>query len=260
VSVRRGPDATNCWCPPSPALARHPRWPDRRWEWAGLVADNADFETPADLDLEARDRWFAQAIVASPAMFRRVEGGGSLYWLGARDEEGAYLDGGRDYRLSIPLPVPGSLFWSITIYDAQTRSQVQAEQNLAALRSLFELQHLPSAGTADLHFGPTAPTDDSGTWLQTVPGCGWFAYIRIYGPETPAFDGSWKPGISRPSPDPWPAPSRTTSRLGVPARAERGLRFRFSKRRSSIHVALGPATYGKCVVGSVGSSTRRCRA
>ena len=25
------------------------------------------------------------------------------------------------------------------------------------------------------------------------PGRGWFAYIRIYGPEAPAFDGSWKP-------------------------------------------------------------------
>jgi hypothetical protein len=23
---------------------------------------------------------------------------------------------------------------------------------------------------------------------------GWFAYFRIYGPEKPAFDGSWKPG------------------------------------------------------------------
>jgi len=78
-------------------------WPDRRWEWCGLVPDNADFETPAGLDLEARDRWFAQAIVASPAMFRRVEGGGSLYWLACRDATGAYLDGGRDYRLQVPL-------------------------------------------------------------------------------------------------------------------------------------------------------------
>lgn len=23
---------------------------------------------------------------------------------------------------------------------------------------------------------------------------GWFVYFRIYGPEAPAFDGSWKPG------------------------------------------------------------------
>jgi hypothetical protein len=27
-----------------------------------------------------------------------------------------------------------------------------------------------------------------------MPDTGWFAYFRIYGPEEPAFDGSWKPG------------------------------------------------------------------
>jgi len=168
-------------------------WPDRHWEWVGLVDDNADFETPAGLDLEARDRWFAQAIVASPAMFRRVEGGGSLYWLACRDSTGTYLDGGEQYRLSIPLPVPGQLFWSVTVYDAETRSQVQAEQGIAALRSLFELKDLPTDGTAELWFGPNAPAGAATAWIQTVPGRGWFAYIRIYGPEPPAFDGSWKP-------------------------------------------------------------------
>jgi hypothetical protein len=25
-------------------------------------------------------------------------------------------------------------------------------------------------------------------------GKGWFVYFRIYGPEQPAFDSSWKPG------------------------------------------------------------------
>jgi hypothetical protein len=169
-------------------------WPDRRWEWCGLVPDNADFETSAGLDLEARDRWFAQAIVASPAMFGRVEGGGSLYWLVCRDADGAYLDGGKEYRLSIPLPVPGKLFWSVTVYDAETRSQVQAEQGKAALRSLFELSDLPATGSAGLRFGPARPTGHDGCWIQTIPDRGWFVYIRIYGPEQPAFDGSWKPG------------------------------------------------------------------
>jgi hypothetical protein len=173
-------------------------WPDRRWEWVGLVPDNADFETPSGLDLEARDRWFAQAIVASPAMFRRVEGGGSLYWLTCRDGSGAYLDGGKDYQLSIPLPVPGKLFWSVTVYDAETRSQVQAEQGKAALRSLFELKDLPATGSAKLRFGPTPPNDGGGDWIQTLPNRGWFVYIRIYGPERPAFDGSWKPGDIEP--------------------------------------------------------------
>jgi hypothetical protein len=168
-------------------------WPDRQWEWVGLVPDNGTFETPAGLDLEARDRWFAQAIVASPAMFRRVEGAGSLYWLAARDGDGAWLDGGRNYRLEVPAPVPGKLFWSLTIYDAETRSQVKTDQDKAALRSLFELREVePDGGTIELRVGPDSPQGAEDRWIETTAGRGWFAYFRIYGPEAPAFDGSWK--------------------------------------------------------------------
>jgi hypothetical protein len=46
-------------------------WPPPRWEWVDLVPNAAQFETPDGIDLEARDRWFAQAIVTSPAMFHR---------------------------------------------------------------------------------------------------------------------------------------------------------------------------------------------
>lgn len=171
-------------------------WPDRQWEWVGLIGDNADFRTPWAVDLEARDRWFAQAIVTSPAMFRRTAGAGSLYWLAARDRTGAYLDGGKSYRLTIPSPVPGKLFWSVTIYDAATRSQVQTDQDKAALRSLFELKEASAVGSGPitLTFGPTPPAGDQSRWLKTTPGRGWFAYFRIYGPEGPAFDGTWKPG------------------------------------------------------------------
>ena len=31
-----------------------------------------------------------------------------------------------------------------------------------------------------------------GTWIQTLPGVGWFVYFRIYGPDGPAFDGTWQ--------------------------------------------------------------------
>ncbi len=134
-------------------------WRDRKWEWASLVPDSADFETLTGLDLEARDRWFAQAIVASPAMFRRIEGSGSLYWLGLRDHSGAYLDGDKSYKLSLPLPVPGKLFWSVTVYDAETRSQIQTDQDKAALRSLFELNDLVGSASVELHFSPTPPDD-----------------------------------------------------------------------------------------------------
>ena len=170
-------------------------WPDRTWEWAGLRPENGTFEREGSLDVEAKDRWFAQAIVASPAMFRRAVGQGSLYWLGHRDATGAYLDGSRSYTLRVPLPVPAGLFWSVTCYDAQTRSEVTADQDQAALRSLFDdLTPADGADHVDLHFGPTRPEGAEGRWIQTVPGRGWFCYFRIYGPAQPAFDGSWRPG------------------------------------------------------------------
>jgi hypothetical protein len=169
-------------------------WPDRRWEWAGLVPGSAQFETPWGMDLEARDRWFAQAIVTSPAMFRRSAGAGSLYWMADRDSTGVFLDGGKNYKLTLPQPVPGKLFWSVTIYDAATRSQVQTDQDKAALRSMFELKDVPTNAPVDLYVGPTAPKGNESHWIKTTPGKGWFAYIRIYGPEQAAFDKSWKPG------------------------------------------------------------------
>ena len=94
----------------------------------------------------------------------------------------------------MPQPVPDKLFWSITVYDAETRSQVNTDQGKAALRSLFELKDKRGSSSLDLYFGPTAPAGKEGQWIKTIPGKGWFAYVRIYGPEKPAFDGSWKPG------------------------------------------------------------------
>jgi hypothetical protein len=93
--------------------------------------------------------------------------------------------------------VPASLFWSVTCYDAQTRSEVIADQGKAALRSLFEDIAPDGTDSVDLYFGPTEPAEPDGVadrWIQTVPGRGWFCYFRIYGPEAPAFDGSWQPG------------------------------------------------------------------
>jgi hypothetical protein len=168
-------------------------WKDRQWQWAALRFEDGDFNTRSHLDTDAREKWFYQAVGASPAMFRRDASAGSLYWLGLRDRNGEYLDGGKSYKLSVPLPVPGKLFWSVTVYDADTRSQIQTGQGRAALRSLFELKDL-SGDAVDLYFGPKPPKEKEDRWIRTIPEKGWFAYFRIYGPERAAFDGSWRPG------------------------------------------------------------------
>jgi hypothetical protein len=169
-------------------------WPDRKWEWATLRPENGTFDTPSYKDLEARTKWFYQAQIESPAMFRRSAAAGSLYWLGTRDATGAFLDGRKTYRVTVPQPVPAKLFWSITVYDTETRSEIVTDQGKAALRSLFELKEKTGAGSLDLYFGPNAPSGHENEWIKTSPGRGWFTYFRVYGPEKAAFDGSWKPG------------------------------------------------------------------
>jgi len=170
-------------------------WKDRQWSWVPLrrmSPETKDYGTPAFLDLEATDNWFYQAYGASPAMGNRKIGAGSIYFAGFRDKSGAYLDGGKNYKLNVPGPVPGNLFWSATVYDAYTRSEIATDQERAAVRSLFEKPHANADGSYDLYFGPKAPAGKEGQWVKTIPGKGWFAYFRIYGPQAPAFDGTWK--------------------------------------------------------------------
>lgn len=168
-------------------------WPDRRWEWVALRPGNGDFDAESHADLVAREVWFHQAIGASPAQFRRQPGSGSLCWIAARDADGEYLDGRHHYRLTVPLPVPATHFWSVTVYDAETRSQIQTDQERAALRSHSELKDA-SGRAVELHFGPDSPAAGRTWWVRTIPGRGWFTYLRVYGPEQGAFDGSWRPG------------------------------------------------------------------
>jgi hypothetical protein len=62
---------------------------------------------------------------------------------------------------------------------------------------MFELNGA-APGKDELHLGPSEPGTEKTHWIKTIPGKGpgkgWFVYFRIYGPEAPAFDGSWKPG------------------------------------------------------------------
>jgi hypothetical protein len=168
-------------------------WRDRKWEWMALRFEGGDFMVGGHLDLEARDKWFYQALGASPAVFRREAGPGTLAWLATRDRTGAYLDGARRYTLAIPRPVPCARGWSLTVYDAETRSQIQTKQQRASLRSEVELAGAASDEPAVLIFGPTAPANGNAPWIQTRPGKGWFAYLRLHGPKGEALDGAWKP-------------------------------------------------------------------
>lgn len=168
-------------------------WPDRRWEWLVSSEGDGGYYERDFLRLSMRERWFYQATLETPKMFMHQAGSGSVYWLGNLDEHGEPLDGGESYRLRVPSPVPASQFWSVTVYDLHTRSEIHAPQFKPLITSLRDQLVPDGSGDVVLHFGPNPPADAAAPWVQTVPGAQWFAYFRMYGPQEAAFDGSWKP-------------------------------------------------------------------
>lgn len=49
-----------------------------------------------------------------------------------------------------------------------------------------------NGGRIELEVGNTQVLAGMISGIKTTPDRGWFAYFRIYGPEGPAFDGSWR--------------------------------------------------------------------
>lgn len=168
-------------------------WPDRRWEWVVYAEGNDGYYEADHLHLRVRERWFYQATLETPKMFMHEAGAGSIYWLAAADADGAPLDGSGSYRLRVPAPVPAGQFWSVTLYDLDTRSEIRTEQFKPVLTSLRDRLEPGPDGEIVLRFGPQRPDGEGVPWLQTDPDRQWFAYFRIYGPGAAAFDGSWKP-------------------------------------------------------------------
>jgi hypothetical protein len=116
---------------------------------------------------------------------------GSQYASANYDDKGRPFDGGKTYRLRVPANVPVKDFWSVVLYDTQTRSMLQTDQRFPSLSSERGLQK-NADGSVDLYFAPKAPKGHEQNWIQTVPGKSWFTIFRLYGPLKPWFDQSWK--------------------------------------------------------------------
>jgi hypothetical protein len=143
---------------------------------------------------DARTSFFYQATVNTPAMVLKMPGVGSQYAYTERDKNGIYLDGAKNYRVRIPANVPAKDFWSVVLYDPQTRSELQTSQPYPSKNNKRNNLTYNSDGSVDLYFGPKAPAGKEVNWTETVPGKGWYTIFRLYGPLEPWFNKSWQPG------------------------------------------------------------------
>ena len=148
--------------------------------------------------LDARVAFHYGFTMVTPSMLANAPGPGMQAGMAAVDANGEWLDGGKLYHLQLPPNVPAREAWSITLYDAQTRSLLQTENLQPTLSSRTGKLKANADGSYDLWFGPKAPLQKEDNWLQTVPGKGWFAVVRITGPLKPWFDKTWRLGDIEP--------------------------------------------------------------
>ena len=183
------------------SLAYSPRVPgeivyaypgERRWK--KIFFSDPTFHESEYMAIDLRSKYAFEAIGTAKSMVVSVPGQGSQYIGLYQDRNGNWLTGDNSYRIRLPKNVPANMFWSLTVYDNETRSMIQNDVGRPLVGSVHGA--VPNRdGSFDVYFGPTQPTDvPESNWVQTTPGEGWFVYLRLYGPEQPYFDKTWIPG------------------------------------------------------------------
>ncbi len=187
------------------ALAYRTREPDAYYfnnrQWKRAFIGGYKFELrPGVPNLDSASMFFFAATGVTPAMDTQVVGEGSVYPWTATDANNNTLDGGKSYKLHLPGPVPVKTFWSVIVYDTQTRSMLQTDDQYPSMSSQNKGLLVNDDELVDVYFGPKAPPGEASNWVQTIPGKSWFTLLRLYGPLEPWFNQTWRPGDIEPQP------------------------------------------------------------
>jgi len=155
-------------------------YPNSAW-LTPFIGGSYKFEQNGVLNLDAKSFFFFYATGITPAMAEKMVGQGSQYAVAFVDAKGNSLDGSKTYRVHLPPNIPAKDFWSFTLYDNQTRSELQTDQQFPSVGSLTKGLLVNADGSADIYFAPKAPAGKENNWLQTIPGKGWNTVLRLYG-------------------------------------------------------------------------------
>ena len=106
-------------------------------------------------------------------MAMRMTGIGSQYLFVSLDADKNYFDGSKTYKVTLPKDIPAEKFWSLTVYDNQTRSMLDTSQRhpRAGSQSYPSPAAEPNAdASTTVYFGPNQPEGiKRGNWIQRRP-------------------------------------------------------------------------------------------
>jgi hypothetical protein len=162
-----------------------------RGHWDNVVNVDVSQQSKYYSELDERASWFYEAVGLSEGMTSKRPGAGQAYLSTYRDANDQWFDGGRAYRLRIPPDAPAKQFWSVTLYDVETRCFIDTPHDKVDRSSRDNLAK-NADGSVDLAFAPRPlPGIRESNWIPTVSGRAWFTYLRLYGPLESYFDKSW---------------------------------------------------------------------
>jgi hypothetical protein len=120
-------------------------------------------------------------------------GVGAMHGIAFSDSKGVPLSGDSSYELTLSPDIPAANFWSVTLYEAENALGLANGQPFPSLGSKNKPKQ-NADGSTTLYIGPKAPAGKEANWLATAPGRGFFAILRLYGPEEAALNKTWAPG------------------------------------------------------------------
>jgi hypothetical protein len=110
------------------------------------------------------------------------------------DSKGKLLEGGKRYKLNLPPNIPASDFWSIIVYDSDSRLIIHTNQPWPSVYSNDKITVCNVDGSIDVWFGPESMCGAESNWLKTIPGEPWYMILRLYNPLESWFNKGWQPG------------------------------------------------------------------
>jgi hypothetical protein len=184
------------------ALAYAPRVPkeivyaypgERRWK--KIFFADPTFHEPEYLAIDLRSKYAFEAIGTAKSMVVSVPGQGSQYIGAYQDADGDWLTGDNSYRIQLPKDVPANMFWSLTVYDNDTRSMIRNEHGRPLVGSVHGAVANEDGSRSISTSAPNQPADvPKRTGCRQPRARAGSSTCGCTDRKQPYFDKTWIPG------------------------------------------------------------------